>query len=78
MVNDWTVDEAVAEGFKVYVDGDVKGTFNDPITADNVKEIARAEGLKNISVRDTLGAKLPESAFPLSQNVVISQVNKAG
>jgi hypothetical protein len=78
MVEDWNVEEEATEKLKLYIDGEVKEEFDGEITAEDVKRVAREHELKNISVRDTLGAKLGENAFPLTQNVVISQVNKAG
>jgi hypothetical protein len=77
-MSEW--DEVLNEtnGFKIFVDGEVKGEFESEITSEDVKKVARDEGIKNIAVKDNTGGKLSPEDFPLTQDVVISQVNKAG
>jgi hypothetical protein len=66
------------EEYKVYYNFDVVGTFEEPITADDVKAIARDLGLKRLKVESAEGEELEAYDFPQSGDITIYQVNKAG
>lgn len=48
------------------------------ITAADVRETAIELGIKNLGVTDTEGEELEDFEFPVQENIVIYQVNKAG
>jgi len=70
--------EPEEEKFVVYVGDDKEVEVSGAITADKIKEIARANGIKNMGVRSTNGNVLSPEDFPVSQNIILFQVNKAG
>ena len=74
----WTVEDENKNIFKVFVGDNGAVEFTDQITVEDVKSVAREHGIKNMGVRGADGEKLEEGDFPVTENVVIFQVNKAG
>jgi len=69
--------EAV-EVFKIYVEGEIVRECEGQITEADVVAVAQEQGFKNFDVRDMVGTTFDASELPLSQDVVLSKVDKAG
>lgn len=64
---------------RLIIDGEREETFSGPISAEDVKQSAREQQIKQIGVVDAdTGEKLYPTDFPYEGNVRIHQVNKAG
>ena len=57
---------------------DYNEKFEKAIEVEDVKRIARENGLKQMEVRDENGNKLSPNDFPYEGNISLQQVNKAG
>jgi hypothetical protein len=77
MSDEWSTERTVEEKNIVFVEDDEIEVAGE-ITADKVKEIANDHGIKNFHVRNTDGKKITAGIFPVSENLVISAINKAG
>lgn len=77
-MSEWNEIEEVAPVYKVYIGDNGDKEFVGEITAEDVKGVARDAGIKQIGVRATGGAKLAPEDFPVQEDVIIFQVNKAG
>lgn len=75
MENVWNVEP---EGIKVFVGEREVRTVTGEISAVLIKEIARGEDIKQFGVKDAFGRELTPQDFPMSSDVYIYQINKAG
>jgi hypothetical protein len=67
-----------AEVYTISVGEGVEVSFEEEITAEDIRKVARDNGIKNLGVKNTAGAELDPEDFPVKENIVIFQVNKAG
>jgi hypothetical protein len=63
---------------KIVIEGQAEKEFEGEITAEDVREMAKEEGIKRMGVTDAEGNKLYPEDFPYSGEIVLHQVNKAG
>ncbi len=73
-MSEWTINEE----FAILVGDNEVEKIENEITSEDVRRVARAQGIKQLGVRTTDGEKLAPEAFPVKQDVVLFQVNKAG
>lgn len=57
--------------------GDETVEVEGEITADKIKEVARAKGIKRFTVEDPDGNTLTTSDFPRTGEVIIKEYNEA-
>jgi AmiR/NasT family two-component response regulator len=76
----WNEDAIVEaeDEYTVFIGDNGEATFEGEITAENIRDVAKENGIKQIGVRNTDGVKLAPEDFPVQENIVIFQVNKAG
>jgi len=77
----WTGEEVweteAPEVYKIYLRGEVVKEFDQAITAQDVKEIAKEHGIKKFIVKDGNGNILTPSDFPVSMDIYIEEYNEA-
>lgn len=73
-MSEWIINEE----FAILVGDNEVEKIENEITAEDVRRVARAQGIKQLGVRTTDGEKLTPEDFPVKQDIVLFQVNKAG
>ena len=73
MVEVWEVGTT----YKIYVGGEVAKEIEGAITAEDVKAVAKAYGIKKFIVKDANGNTLTPSDFPYEGDIYIEEYNEA-
>lgn len=73
MSEEWSVD---SEPVNTVTVGNVTETVEGDVTAEEVKEIARNNGVKNFKVEDSDGNGLNQDEFPYNGDVVVREYNE--
>jgi hypothetical protein len=76
--NEWGSENIEVPEFKIFNDGIVVGVFKGEITADNVNQTLEDEGISRGQVTTVRGEDLLPNDMPATQDLVITQINKAG
>ncbi len=74
MVEVW---DAANGGFNVTLPSNETVHVDGSVTAEKVKELARAEGVRKFTVKTTAGATLTPTQFPYSGDVLVEEYNEA-
>lgn len=77
-MDNWNEVVENVEVFEIFNDGIAVAEFEGEITAQDVKQVLADQGISRGQVNDTQGRDLLPSAFPVTENLVITQINKAG
>jgi hypothetical protein len=75
----WNEEVESQEVYRIHVGDNGSVEFTGEITEQDVKDTAAEYGIKQVGVRAVDGARvLQPDEFPLTEDVVVFQVNKAG
>lgn len=74
--NTWTTEDETEDGTFTVTAGNYNMNIEDEVTAADVQDVAKDEGIKKFKVEDEDGNELDQAEFPIQSNVVVKEYNE--